>query len=194
MLCACGTDNPTANRYCESCGARLFATCPSCNYKNTSIARFCGSCGVSLTTVAHGAFRPRSLGPERKQATVLFADIVDSTPLVAGIDPEQAMEYLRPAVGTMCEAVEHFGGTVIQTLGDGVMALFGAPRAQEGHALLACQASIMLQQRFPPDARFRVRVGLHSGEIVAEGPEQDLSLQRSAHGGTIHLMIFTQRV
>src|SRR6266404_2180882 len=137
MRCsACSTDNPSENRYCLSCGARLSVPCPKCGHENWPNARFCGACGASLSLAAPGPDAARRSIGERKQATVLFADIVSSTELVAGLDPEQAMERLRPAVSRMCEAVERFDGTVVRTLGDGVMALFGAPRAQEGRALL----------------------------------------------------------
>jgi class 3 adenylate cyclase/tetratricopeptide (TPR) repeat protein len=191
MHCSkCGTDNAPSNRYCEMCGVRLVLSCPKCRHQNTPTARFCAHCGCRLQTVrqansekGHGS---RSSGQERKQATVLFADIVGSTQSVAGIDPEEAMGRLQPAVVAMCEAVEHFDGTVVRVMGDGVMALFGAPHAQEGHALLACEAAITMQQRFPPEASYRIRVGIHSGEIIATaavgiGREQD------AHGSTIHL-------
>jgi adenylate cyclase len=120
---------------------------------------------------------------ERKHATALFADIVGSTELIASLDPEQAMETLRPAVATMCETVQRFEGTVVRTLGDGIMALFGAPRAQEGHAFLACAAAIALQEAFPPgDAALAIRIGLHSGEVVS-----DATREQGAHGMTIHL-------
>ncbi|GLH78554.1 hypothetical protein SSBR45G_34630 [Bradyrhizobium sp. SSBR45G] len=119
---------------------------------------------------------------------MLFADIVSSTELVVGLDPEQAMERLAPAVATMCEAVERCGGTVIRTLGDGVMAMFGAPLALEGHALLACEAALRMQEAFPPhDGGLRLRLGLHSGEVVSELSAGELSTDRGAHGSTIHL-------
>ncbi len=146
MRCpTCSTENPAQNRYCENCGARLVVVCAKCGHPNPPAARFCGSCGSSLDPQAAPS-RPETarvlpVGGERKQATVLFADIVGSTQLIAGLDPEQAMEQLHPAVLTMCEAVERFEGTIVRTLGDGIMALFGAPRAQEGHALLACEAA-----------------------------------------------------
>src|SRR4029077_13404856 len=114
----------------------------------SSGAAFCGACGATLqptvrpvqaSTVPHLGKVVRG---ELKQVTVLFADLVSSTELVARLDPETAMRRLEPVLDTMREAVERFDGTVVQTLGDGVLAFFGAPRAQEGHALMACEAAL----------------------------------------------------
>ena len=74
----------------------------------------------------------------------MFADIVGSTALITGLEPEQAKERLQPMVASMCAVVKRFDGTVVRTLGDGIMAFFGAPRAQEGHALLACEAALAM--------------------------------------------------
>ncbi len=125
---------------------------------------------------------------ELKQATVLFADIVSSTEQIALLDPEQAMQRLRPAVMTMCSAVERFGGTVIRTLGDGVMGLFGLPQALEGHATLACEAAWEMQALFSGNAQgFRIRVGLHSGMVASDPYAADSTKGGGAHGLTIHL-------
>lgn len=123
-----------------------------------------------------------------KHATILFADIVSSTEHVQGLDPEQAMEQLRPAIETMCSWVDRFGGTVVRTLGDGVMALFGAPRALEGHASLACESALAMQAAFEGSSRgLRIRVGLHSGE-VAYAPEAVAAPQGGGfHGHAIHV-------
>ncbi len=193
MRCpACSTDNPVGNRYCENCGAQIEIPCPKCSHKNPPTALFCGACGTSFNSLRRsgrgGAPAGLPVLGELKQATVLFVDMVSSTELVASLDPEQAMERLRPAVAAMCDAVARFDGTVMQTLGDGIMALFGAPRAQEGHALLACEAALAMQEAFPPvEGGVRVRVGLHSGEIVFDAPGRDLMIPRGAHGLTIHL-------
>jgi adenylate cyclase len=105
------------------------------------------------------------------------------------------MERLAPAVSIMCEAVERCEGTVVRTLGDGIMALFGAPLAQEGHALLACEAALSMQEAFPPDeGGLRLRVGLHSGEVVSELSAGELSTDRGAHGSTIHLASRLQQI
>lgn len=153
-------------------------------------AKFCGGCGTPLTgpSLAQpedgGAVAP----PELKQATVLFADIVSSTELVAELDPEEAMSRLRPAVARMRHSVERFGGTVVRTLGDGIMALFGVPRALEGHALLACEAALHMQQAFAQaDDGLSIRIGLHSGQVASDPEDARDGHGGGAHGVTIHL-------
>lgn len=199
MRCpACNADNSADNRHCESCGARLPGPCPRCGRGNSAAAHFCGYCGASLDhnqeSAPHTRARPR-IRAERKYATVLFADIVGSTELIAGMDPEQAMERLRPAVATMCDVVERFEGTVVRTLGDGIMALFGAPHAQEGHALLACESALAIQDAFPlKEGALQLRVGLHSGDVVSDIQVAELLKGRAAHGATIHLASRLQSV
>ncbi|HXD42771.1 MAG TPA: adenylate/guanylate cyclase domain-containing protein [Ramlibacter sp.] len=118
----------------------------------------------------------------------MFADIVGSTELVAHLDPEQAMDLLRPAVLRMRASVERFGGTVVRTLGDGVMAVFGVPRALEGHALLACEAALHMQEAFKasPDG-LSIRIGLHSGQVASDPEDAHGGHGGGAHGVTIHL-------
>jgi class 3 adenylate cyclase/tetratricopeptide (TPR) repeat protein len=124
---------------------------------------------------------------ELKQATVLFADIVSSTEHIAELDAEQAMDRLGPALARMCASIEKFDGTVIRTLGDGVMAIFGAPRALEAHALLACEAALDMQKSFSGESQgLRIRVGLHSGQVASD-PQHADGKGGGAHGLTIHL-------
>jgi class 3 adenylate cyclase len=156
----------------------LGVACVHCGYRNSLSARFCGSCGASLGA-AEG---------ELKQATVMFADIVGSTELIAGISPEEALCRLQPAVETMSAAVRRFDGTVFRSLGDGIMALFGAPQAQEGHALLACEAALAIQMAFPAHTSgLAVRVGLDSGRVVSSVAGNDPTSAQGAHGLTVHL-------
>ena len=152
MRCpACGTENVDGNSYCDSCGINLGLICLQCKHKNSPTARFCGACGASL--VSHDG--------ERKYATVMFADIVGSTELISTLDPEQALDRLKPALEAMCATVERFEGTVVRTMGDGVMVLFGAPRAHEGHALLACEAALAMHAEVPRRTNSTtIRVGL----------------------------------
>jgi class 3 adenylate cyclase len=123
------------------------------------------------------------------QVTVLFADIVDSTEQIAQLAPEQAMQRLQPAISLMCEAVERFGGTVMRTLGDGVMALFGAPaRPLESHARLACESALHMQAEFTrAGSGLSIRVGLHSGRVACDPQPADGRTRGLAHGLTIHL-------
>jgi hypothetical protein len=120
------------------------------------------------------AARP-ALEGERKQVTVFFADLKDSTRLIEGLDPEAAQQLLDPAIHLMMDAVHRFEGTVNQVLGDGIMALFGAPIAHEDHALRACYAALALQsaiRTYADEVRrthgmlLQLRVGLNAGEVV----------------------------
>ncbi|MGH8069477.1 MAG: ATP-binding protein [Candidatus Entotheonellia bacterium] len=137
-----------------------------------------------------------SLEGERKQVTVFFADIKDSTRLIEGLDPEAAQQLLDPAIHLMMDAVHRFEGTVNQVLGDGIMALFGAPIAHEDHALRACYAALALQSAVRPyteEVRRRhgmalqLRVGLNAGEVVVRAIGNDLHMDYSAVGQTTHL-------
>jgi class 3 adenylate cyclase len=136
------------------------------------------------------------LAGERKQVTVLFADIKDSTELIKDLDPEAAQQLLDPALHHMMDAVHRYEGTVNQVLGDGIMALFGAPIAHEDHALRACYAALAMQaamQAYADEVRrahglaLRIRVGLNSGEVVVRAIGNDLHMDYSAVGQTTHL-------
>jgi class 3 adenylate cyclase/tetratricopeptide (TPR) repeat protein len=137
-----------------------------------------------------------TLDGERKQVTVFFADIKDSTRLIEGLDPEAAQQLLDPAIHLMMNAVHRFEGTVNQVLGDGIMALFGAPIAHEDHALRACYAALALQSAMRLYAEavrrrhgmaLQLRVGLNAGEVVVRAIGNDLHMDYSAVGQTTHL-------
>jgi class 3 adenylate cyclase/tetratricopeptide (TPR) repeat protein len=138
----------------------------------------------------------RTLEGERKQVSVFFADIKDSTRLIEGLDPEAAQRLLDPAIHIMMHAVHRYEGTVNQVLGDGIMALFGAPIAHEDHALRACYAALALQSGIRPYAEevrrthgmlLQLRVGLNSGEVVVRAIGNDLHMEYSAVGQNTHL-------
>ena len=137
-----------------------------------------------------------SLEGERKQVTVLFADLKGSMELLADRDPEEARTILDPVLERMMEAVHRYEGTVNQVMGDGIMALFGAPIAHEDHAIRACYAALAMQaalRRYSDEVRrthglaVHVRVGLNSGEVVVRGIHNDLHMDYSAIGQTVHL-------
>src|ERR1700704_266345 len=136
-----------------------------------------------------------ALEGERKQVTVLFADLKGSTELIEGLDPEEARRLLDPALHIMMEAVHRYEGTVNQVLGDGIMALFGAPVAHEDHAVRACYAALAIQaamRRYAEEVRrshgleMQARVGLNSGEVVVRAIGNDLHMDYSAVGQTTH--------
>ena len=147
---------------------------------------------------------------ERKPVTMLFADIVGSTALTEKLDAEDAHDLLYRATQNMCQAVENNKGTVCRFMGDGIMAMFGAPNASERHALEACLAALAMQNSIDEyaneleashDTNIQIRVGLHSGEVVVlevgddpDKPEYDASgptvplaarMEQSATAGTI---------
>jgi class 3 adenylate cyclase/tetratricopeptide (TPR) repeat protein len=187
---ACNTANADANRFCENCGGRLMQRCGECGYESGAAARFCGGCGAALGRPASrlSAQSPATTWGELKLATIMFADIVSSTEHIAGLDPEQAMDHLRPAVAQMCHSIESFGGTVVRTLGDGVMAVFGVPRALEGHASLACESALAMQTSFKDHPQgLAIRVGLHAGQVASDPNAADAAIGGGVHGRAIHL-------
>jgi class 3 adenylate cyclase/tetratricopeptide (TPR) repeat protein len=137
-----------------------------------------------------------ALEGERKQVTVLFADLKDSLELIRGLDPEAAQQLLDPALHAMMDAVHRYEGTVNQVLGDGIMAIFGAPIAHEDHAARACYAALAMQAalrdyaeevRCAHGVALQGRIGLNSGEVVVRTIHNDLHMDYSAVGQTTHL-------
>jgi class 3 adenylate cyclase len=137
-----------------------------------------------------------ALAGERKQVTVLFADLKSSLELLADRDPEEARQLLDPVLERLMAAVHRYEGTVNQVMGDGIMALFGAPIAHEDHAVRACYAALAMQEalcRYSNEVRgqygveVQIRVGLHSGEVVVRAIGNDLHMDYSAIGQTTHL-------
>jgi class 3 adenylate cyclase/tetratricopeptide (TPR) repeat protein len=214
MTCPrCQAENDAGARFCEDCGARLEAACPSCGTPVTPGKKFCRSCGATLTPEPAGRFAsPESYTPkhiaekiltskaalegERKQVTVLFADLKGSMELLADRDPEEARKLLDPVLELMMEAVHRYEGTVNQVMGDGIMALFGAPLAHEDHAVRACYAALRMQEnvkRYAEQVRrshaavVKIRVGLNSGEVVVRAIGNDLHMDYTAVGQTTHL-------
>ena len=156
MQCArCAHENPAGVKFCGECGAQLESACPACRASNPPTNKFCHECGAPLTGGPPAAkftspqsYTPKHLAEkiltsksalegERKQVTVLFADLKGSMELLADRDPEEARKLLDPVLEHMMEAVHRYEGTVNQVMGDGIMALFGAPIAHEDHAVRA---------------------------------------------------------
>ena len=212
----CHQENPLEARFCNSCGAGLEVTCPACRHSNPPGSRFCNRCGASVgetSTLAAPRFSsPESYIPkhlaekiltsraalegERKYVTVLFADLKGSMELLADRDPEEARKILDPVLTHMMDAVHRYEGTVNQVMGDGIMALFGAPIAHEDHAVRACYAALRMQElvnRHTEEAQrahgvtVQIRVGLNSGEVVVRAIGNDLKTDYTAVGETTHL-------
>src|SRR6266849_2922992 len=151
----CQSENRDGVRFCEQCGSRLALTCAQCGVEVLPDTRFCGACGASVARspteryASPQGYTPKHLAEkiltsrvalegERKQVTVLFADLKGSMELLADRDPEEARALLDPVLHLMMDAVHRYEGTVNQVMGDGIMALFGAPLAHEDHAVRAC--------------------------------------------------------
>ncbi len=192
----CGGDNSTANAFCDACGAPLGPICAACGHPNRPGSRFCAQCSKPLAASASGSQSSdqllRSLsasGGERKRVTVLFADIRNSTGLIERIDPEQAMLRMRPALTAMKDAVDRYDGVVNKVQGDGVMALFGAPRPREDHPVRGCLAALAMQEAVVRlgDPDLKIRVGLHTGEVVVQAVENSLYQTYDAAGASVHL-------
>jgi class 3 adenylate cyclase/tetratricopeptide (TPR) repeat protein len=212
----CQHENAADAAFCDECGARLETVCSGCGESNRSGAKFCRKCGQAISAAAPSissrfdapqAYTPKHLAEkiltskaalegERKQVTVLFADLKGSMELLADRDPEEARKLLDPVLERMMEAVHRYEGTVNQVMGDGIMALFGAPVAHEDHAVRACYAALRMQEsvkRYAEGVRHqegisvRIRVGLNSGEVVVRAIGSDLHMDYTAVGQTTHL-------
>src|SRR5262245_52619810 len=214
MTCSrCQAENPSGTRFCGQCAAPLVSVCSACGASNPAGNKFCGQCAAPLEAPAQPRFgTPESYTPkhlaekiltsksalegERKQVTVLFADLKGSMGLLADRDPEEARRLLDPVLERMIEAVHRYEGTVNQVLGDGIMALFGAPLAHEDHAVRACYAALRMQdsvKRYAEEVQrasgvpLQIRVGLNSGEVVVRSIGSDLHMDYTAVGQTTHL-------
>ena len=172
------------------CGDEVARRCPSCGSGVGEGDRFCATCGRRLAQTGGRDSLPTIVtAGERKWVTVLFADLVGSTGLIDGLDAEEADAFLRSTVEAMREAVNRYGGVVNGLQGDGIMALFGAPVAHEDHAARASFAALEIPKLVEEatGGRGRVRVGLHSGEVMVRSVGGDLSADYIATGSTVHL-------
>ena len=213
----CQHENEAGAKFCEECAAPLARACAKCGRTLSPTAKFCPECayptGLSATPPpatrldSPESYTPKHLAEkiltsktalegERKQVTVLFADLKGSMELMADRDPEEARKLLDPVLERMMEAVHHYEGTVNQVMGDGIMALFGAPLACEDHAVRACYAALRMQetvQRYADSVRraegipLQIRVGLNSGEVVVRSIGSDLRMDYTAVGQTTHV-------
>jgi len=203
----CQHENLAGSSFCLECGARLGLTCGSCGTDLPAGSRFCNKCGTPVSSQTAGQPRyssPESYTPkhlaekiltsksalegERKQVTVLFADLKGSLELLVDRDPEEARKLLDPVLKHMIEAVHRYEGTVNQVMGDGIMALFGAPLAHEDHALRACYAALeILASLASLNPALEVRIGLNSGAVIVRAIRNDLRMDYTAVGETTHL-------
>lgn len=220
MKCSnCEHENRAGAKFCEECGAPLAPICANCGVQLSPIAKFCSECGHPAGQAAPSvpsaaprfdtpdAYTPKhlvdniltsktALEGERKQVTVLFADLKGSMELFVARDPEEARKLLDPVIEQMMEAVHRYEGTVNHVLGDGIVALFGAPLAHEDHAVRACFAALRMQEtvkRYAEGVRrsegipIQIRVGLNSGEVVVRSIGSDLRMDYTVVGQTTNI-------
>jgi len=178
MRCSkCGSDNREGRKFCATCGAPLVVTCPKCGATNQPGERFCGECGTALAQIAAVGTEeatPIALSStgERRHLTVLFCDLVNSTSIVAQLDPEEWQVIVADYHRAAAQAIERFGGQVAQYLGDGVMAYFGWPEAHDNDAERAIRAGLALLDsvsKLNEDStrpKLSARVGIDSGAVV----------------------------
>ncbi len=192
----CGTNNTPGNNFCAQCGNVLSKLCAKCKAENPPSSNFCGKCGASLTDSAVSAGATPStdsasnirvtpeqpdaataIEGERKTVTALFADIKGSTELMRDLDPEEARAIIDPALKLMIDAAHRYDGYVVQSTGDGIFALFGAPLAHEDHPQRALYAALAMQQQLRDYAQrlaaqadhrlkpvpLEVRIGINTG-------------------------------
>ncbi|MEA2475662.1 MAG: hypothetical protein QOE06_3577 [Thermoleophilaceae bacterium] len=185
---ACATDNPAGARFCMSCGAALPRACPSCGTENPVAARFCMSCGAQQGEAGAAPApapvgRPEPPPEERRQVTVLFADLSGYTAVSEKMDPEAVKSLVGRALRRLADEVARYGGTVDKYIGDNVMALFGAPVAHEDDAERAVRAALGMQGAMdeinaglPEGVSFALRVGLNTGEVLAGAMGDDYTV------------------
>ena len=205
----CETETTNGARFCSNCGAQFPITCPICGTTTEAEATFCPQCGARLSAhstvkikrtpaIAPVAHRSKqTAGYERRLVTILFADIVGFSSLSEFIDPEELLEIMHEAYPCLLEPVQHHDGTVVQVLGDGVLAYFGTPQAREDdpeHAIragleivvrIAEYAGRLYQERNLPN--FSVRVGINTGLVVVGELSTERHLEYKALGDAVNL-------
>src|SRR5262249_34389556 len=221
MRCAqCHADAPRDARFCPQCGATLEILCLGCQTPNPPSHRFCQRCGQAVGsglklarfptphayTPAHVADKiltvRTALEGERKHVTVLFCDLVDSSPLAERLGPEGMHRLLDEFFELALAEVHRYEGTINQFLGDGFMALFGAPVAHEDHARRAVLAALAIEkslreQRAEPDparSEIAVRMGLNTGPVVVGKIGDNLRMDYTAIGDTTNLAARLQQI
>src|SRR5262245_7859908 len=221
MRCpACQHENKAAARFCEGCGLRLARSCPGCGEEAAPQARFCPSCGKTLSELPPppraehrptGSEAASTPAGERRQLTVLFCDLVGSTPLSQQLDPEEWRDVVAEYQKAATAAVTRFGGHVARKLGDGLLVYFGWPDAREDDPERAVRAGLAILHAMEPvnarlatgdGTRLAVRIGMHTGpvviaddsEIFGETPNIAARVQAAAEPDTVVITAATQRL
>ncbi len=198
MLCAsCGSDNPDTHRFCGHCGAALVSACAACGFANEPGGKFCGGCGAPLSgpqspAVDTTASTAPAADGERRQVSVLFADLSGFTRLSSGLDPEETHALLNRFFAAADAVVERYGGAVDKHVGDSVMAVFGAPVAHGNDPERAVRAAIDIHQAVAGltsdgGTSLSVHIGVASGQVVASGTGSAAHREYTATGDSVNL-------
>jgi class 3 adenylate cyclase/tetratricopeptide (TPR) repeat protein len=220
MICpSCNFENREKAKFCKECGAKLEFVCPECNNKVELDAKFCDECGHNFKQAKRDqkppqieldkpqSYIPRTLADkilatrssiegERKLVTVLFADVKGSTSIGENLDPEELRSIIEKSYEISLKEIHRFEGTVNQFLGDGFMALFGAPIAHEDHAIRAIHSALAIQTSMTfyndelkkdRNIDFKMRVGINTGTVVVGNIGDDLKMDYTALGDTVNL-------
>jgi len=220
MRCpGCGFENLENAKFCVECGTKLEVLCQNCGTENTPTNKFCFECGQKLSEsvepdedkltklVEPQSYIPKQLAEkilgnranlegERKQITVLFADLSGFTAISEKLDPEEVRSLMNQCIKLIIEDVHHYEGTIDKFTGDGVMALFGAPIAQEDHPFRAASAALGIQRSLKEYGEelkndrgidLKMRIGINTGLVVVGSIGNDLSMDYTAMGDTINL-------
>ena len=198
----CNAEAKQGARFCTACGTQLPATCRACGVANLPGDRFCAGCGAGLVAASVEALQPLASGlppapiaahrrvgdGERKRVTVLFADLKGSTAAIEGLDPEAALNRIEPAVQIMIRLVHRYEGVVCRRLGDGILAIFGAPTAHEDHAVRACFSALGMQREMREAGMGEMlRVGLNSGDVLYRTISSELGSEVDVVGPVVHV-------
>jgi class 3 adenylate cyclase/tetratricopeptide (TPR) repeat protein len=189
----CQSENREGRRYCGACGTALPAPCPACGFTNDPGERFCGGCGAPLSSAAPQS-QPRAdpLQPELRPATVLFADIVGFTSLANRVDPEALQTWLDRFFELADAQVLHFGGSVDKHIGDGLMAVFGAPVAHDNDPQRASRCAEALHQMSlltpePGGKPALLHIGIAAGTVMASPSGSSLHRSYTVTGPSVNL-------
>src|SRR5262249_23862629 len=175
MRCpSCMAENTATRRFCAQCGSALLVPCPACGFANEPTPHLCGVCGKPIAQTGAQepvtpSQRPRTDGAERRQLTVMFCDLVGSTPLSVRYDPEDLREVIGAYHRSVADTVARFAGFVAKYFGDGVLIYFGYPEAHEDDAELAVRAGLAVIDAVGSLATpepLNVRLGVASGLVV----------------------------